>query len=99
MDPLSIAASGIRSASVRMSASAHNLANLTNGSFRPLRVDQISDEAGGSSARAIRAPAPEEVDVAREMIAQIQARTQFSGSLRVFAADDEMRGQLIDMTA
>ena len=99
MDSLSIAASGIRSASVRMSASAHNLANLTTASFRPLRIDQTSDEEGGSSARLTRASAPEEVDVAREIISQIRARTQFGGSLRVFGADAEMRGKLIDMTA
>jgi flagellar basal body rod protein FlgG len=99
MDPLAVAATGIRSAEVRLAASAHNVANLNTPSFRPLRVHQSALEGGGSVARAQQAPLPEDVDLAREFVAQIQASLQLRGSLRVFAAATETRGSLLDLLA
>ncbi len=99
MDSFAIAASGIRSAEVRMAASAHNVANLTTESFRPLRTQQSALQAGGSTASAIPFPSPDEVDLLREHLEQFQSKLQFQGSLRVFSAASEMSGSLVDLLA
>jgi len=99
MDAFSVAASGLRSAELRLSASAHNVANLTTPSFRPLRAEQTSVEGGGSSVELRQAASPQEVDLARELIQQILATSQFDASLRVLAVATEMRGQLLDQLA
>lgn len=99
MDPLSVAASGMRSAEVRLGASAHNVANLTNESFRPLRVEQSSLKGGGSVACARQESHPREVDLARELVEQSRASLQFDASLRAFSAASETRGRLVDLLA
>jgi flagellar basal-body rod protein FlgC len=64
MNPISIALSGMQAASVRLNASASNVANLrTNGrlpsaggtssapaAYAPLRVDQVEVSGGGTAA-------------------------------------------------
>lgn len=99
MDSLSIAASGIRSAEVRMAASAHNVANLMTDSFRPLRVAQTSVASGGSTAHVHREPDAREVDLLHEIVQQMQASHQFNASLRFFETASEMRGRLVDLLA
>lgn len=99
MDPLSIAASGMRSAEIRLAASAHNVANLTTPSFRPLRVHQTSLEGGGSVASARQEPVAREVDLTREFVDQILASLQFNASLRVLSVSSETRGRLVDLLA
>lgn len=99
MDPLSVAASGIRSAEVRIAKSAHNVANLTTESFHPLRVHQSALAGGGSVASTTRAQLPEDVDLAREFVDQMRASLQFRGSLRILDVAAEMRGNLLDLLA
>jgi flagellar hook protein FlgE len=97
MDALAVAASGVRSAEVRLAASAHDVANLTTPSFRPLRADQTALAEGGSVVHVSQEPAPREVDLARELVEQMLAALQLKGSLRVLATASELRGQLVDL--
>lgn len=99
MDALHIAATGVRSAEVRLAASAHNVANLTTLAFRSLRVNQSALEGGGSVARAQQSPLPEEVDLLHEFVEQMRASLQFRGSLRVLDAAFETQGSLVDLLA
>lgn len=99
MDPLDLAASGMHSASLRLAASAHNVANLTTDSPRPLRTIQTSAASGGSEATLVREPAGRKVDLTREIVEQTRASTQYNASLRVFSVVSEMQGQLIDLLA
>ena len=99
MDPLAIAASGVRSAELSLFASAHNVANSATASFRPLRVDQASVEGGGSVAHLRQAPHGQEVDLARELIGQARAASQLRASLGVFAMASDTRGHLVDLLA
>ena len=99
MDPLTIAVSGVRSAEVRLASSAHNVANLTTDSFRPLRTEQTSVAGGGSVARLRQETQPRPVELTHEILEQIRASLQFKASLRVFATTAEMRGQLVDLLA
>ncbi|MGI9591137.1 MAG: flagellar basal body rod protein [Myxococcota bacterium] len=99
MDPLSTAASGMRSAEIRLAASAHNVASLTTPSFRPLRVVQASLKGGGSVACAHQEPVAREVDLTRKFVDQTLASVQFKASLRVLSVSSETRGQLVDLLA
>ena len=89
----------MQSARVGISTSAHNVANLLSEDFRPLRAEQSSSAAGGSSVRVSQAPEPRQVDLAREIVSQIQSSTQYTASLRVLEVGADMRGELIDLLA
>lgn len=97
MEALGIARSGMQSAERRIAVSAHNVANLLTDDFRPQRAVQTSRPGGGSSTRVETAARPERVSLAREVVGQIEAGTQYSASARVFAVGAEMRGQLVDL--
>ncbi len=99
MDPLTIALSGMRSAELRLAASAHNVANLATSSFRPLRATQVSLSGGGSAAQVRQEASPREVDLAREIVDQMTASLQFDASLRVIDVTARMRGSLVDLLA
>ena len=107
MDALATAASGMRSAQVRLAASAHNVANLGTTSFRPLRVAQSSLDTGGSTAQLQQGEGQQGevgadsagVDLTREVVEQIRAGVQFEASARAFAVATEVRGRLFDIFA
>ena len=99
MDSLAIAASGIRSAGLDLAVSAHNVANLNTPSFRPARAIQTSVKGGGSDVRMVQASQAQEVDLAREFVAQSRASLQFRGSLRAFATAAKTQSHLIDILA
>ena len=99
MDPLSTALSGIRSAELRLGASAHNVANLNTPDFRPLRTLQSSVAGGGSTAHVVQEPDPQEVDLVREFVEQFRAAHQFGAALHVLRTTAETRGLLVDMLA
>lgn len=99
MDVMQTALSGMRSAGTRIAASAHNLANLQTENFQPQRVNQTSRASGGSEARVQESGSAARVSIAQEVVAQIQAKTQYTGSLRVLDVGSEMRGQLLDILA
>lgn len=99
MDTLGIALSGMRSAGTRVAVSAHNVANLLTDGFRPQRVVQTAQAAGGSQAAVATAPAPEPVELDREIVGQIEAKAQFKASARVLEIGLELRGSLLDILA
>ncbi len=99
MDPLTVAASGMRSAELRLAASAHNVANLGTASFRPLRATQVSLASGGSAAQVRQERDPREVDLAREIVDQMTASLQFEASARVVDVAAKTRGTLLDLLA
>ncbi len=99
MDPLSIAASGMRAAELRMATSAHNIANLRTPAFQRLDVHQSALEGGGVSARVVRSEIAEEPDLLREYLAQFEPPLEFAASARVFETAAEMSGTLVDLLA
>ena len=99
MDTMGIALSGMQSASTRVAVSAHNVANLLTEGFRPQRTTQAAQASGGSQAMVTTADRPEAVDLDREIVGQIEARTQFKASARVLGVEAEMRGSLLDLFA
>lgn len=99
MDAMTTALSGMQSAQTRISTSAHNLANLLTRDFEPLRSDQVTRASGGSEAHVSPSGRAEPVSIAREVVDQIQASTQYTASLRVLEVGADLRGSLLDILA
>jgi len=99
MDALSVGASSLDSAELRLSAAAHNVANLGTEPFHPVQVVQQAALAGGSTARIEKAAKPASVDLVHQMLEQSRASIQYTASLRLIAAEDDLRGQLANLLA
>ena len=97
MNTLAIGLSGMHAAGVRLAASAHNVANLTNAGFYPVRTVQTDLANGGSTARIERAARPAPVNLVRETAELSRAALQYTASLRLVAVDADLRGQLADL--
>lgn len=97
-DAASAGLAGINSATQRIGASAHNVANLNTQDFRPLEVRQAVDATDRPRATVERSKEAREVDLTREIVDQLRARIDFEASLRVIEADLETKGMLLDMT-
>ena len=87
------------SAETRIGVSAHNVANLLTGDFRPQRATQTSLSSGGSRAHIDQTTKPAPVQLEREVVDQIEARTQYTASARVFQVGAELSGTLLDILA
>ena len=90
--------SGVRAAEERMSASAHNVANLNTEEARALRV-RLSERAnrGGVDARTERTE--ERPDLAEETVEQMSARNYLKANANAIRTQDEMLGTLLDILA
>lgn len=99
MDGMGIALSGMQSAQTRVAVSAHNVANLLTEGFHPQRAAQTSLASGGSRATVSTAPVAEPVDLDREVVDQIVAKTQYAASARVLGVELDLKGSLLDILA
>ncbi len=99
MNTLGIALSGMHTAEVRLAASAHNVANLTNERFRTVRTVQTDLAGGGSTASLKQAKSPAPVDLVHETVELSRASLQYTASLRLIAVETDLRGQLADLLA
>ena len=97
MEDPGIALSGMQSAQTRVAVSARNVANLLTEDFGPQRAIQVSDAGGGSTARVQQASQAESASLAREVVGQIQASTQYSASERVFEVGVGMHAKFLDL--
>jgi flagellar basal body rod protein FlgG len=99
VDGLRVAASGLEAAHVRMRNSAHDVANLVTDGFRPHETRNVEQAGGGVEAQTLVAPEPRDVSIAHELVDQMLAVVQARASARVFAAEVETRGALLDIKA
>lgn len=93
------ALSGMQSAQMSLTRSAHNLANLQTNDFRVQRTEQVSEASGGSSVRTVESSIAEPANIAREVVDQIQSSTQYTASMRVLEVGADLRGSLLDILA
>jgi len=99
VDALSIALSGMHAGALRVAASAHDVANVETPDAQALRTELRSVSGGGVRAE-VRAELPgTRVDLARELVEQMLASTQYRASLRVADTALELRGHLVDLLA
>jgi len=94
----SIAMSGLSAASLRLDASANNIANVQTPGHRRDMVIQEAQDGGGVATRIARSPQPGS-DLAGDMVEQMSAAYAFKANLRVIQTQDAMMGTLLDARA
>lgn len=103
---LSIAMSGLNTASTRLNVSAHNIANSQTPEFRRQQVVQTSQIEGGvsatlavaqdSAASAQEAPLS---SLAEDLVAQVSAAYEFKANLKVIQTQQDLLGQWLNTRA
>lgn len=92
-----ISLSGMNAAQSALSASAHNIANLSTTSFRREQVTMASAVGGGVTTSVLRASVDGHA-LEADIVGQLVAKNHFLANLAVFKTSDQMRGSLLDMT-
>ena len=95
----SIALSGVQSARVRISNSAHNVANMLTAGHRGVRTRQVSTRDGGVQSVTEVDEKARAVDLPREIIEQRLASLQAKSSVRVLETALDMEKNLVDILA
>lgn len=90
--------SGIRAAATHLSVSAHNIANVNTDGFKAYRA--VSREQPiGQGVRVFVEGTEHATDLAEEMVEQVLALRYAQANRRVFRAQNEALGRLVDMWA
>lgn len=113
MNTFNIAGSGLRANIAQQATSAHNIANANTDGFARQRTTQSAEQTGGVSARVDTvslspeaqmqsetvAGAQNNVNVANEMVKQIETRENFKQNAQTVRAQDNMQKTLLDTFA
>lgn len=101
-----IAASGLRAATLRLDASAQNVANLNTPGYRPVGVSQQALASGGVAAEVdVQGEARLDrtlaglsgTDLVREHVEQTVAAVAFRASLAVLRSADEQAAAVMEI--
>jgi len=95
LSALSIASFGMNAAQVNLSASAHNIANLSTEPFRREHVTQATAVNGGVTTTLTQA-ADVGSSLETDMVGMLQAKNDFLANFAVFRRGDQMLGSLLD---
>jgi flagellar hook-associated protein FlgK len=95
LSALSIASSGMNAAQVNLSASAHNIANLSTEPFHREQVVQATAANGGVTTTLTQS-ADAGSSLETDMVGMLQAKNDFLANLAVFRRGDQMLGSLLD---
>ncbi|MBX3608861.1 MAG: flagellar basal body rod protein [Hydrogenophaga sp.] len=95
---LSTATSGLQAASLRLDASAHNVANAMTPGFRREEVRASARAEGGVEAHTERAASPG-VSLEQEVVDQMAAALSFKANVKVIETVDRTLGRLFDEKA
>ena len=93
---LSILQSGMAAIGAAVTDTADNIANASSIDYRAQRGRMISQPLG---VDYIRLPAQGEVDLGRQMVDLMQARTSYKALANAFRSTDEMEKQAVDLLA
>jgi len=94
----SIAQSGMSAAMLRLTSSAHNVANDMTPGFRRQLVTQEAQAGGGVVAHVAQADVAG-VNLAEDLVQQMAAAYSFKANLLTIQTDYQMLGSLLDMKA
>ena len=94
----SIAQSGMSAAMLRLSSSAHNIANDQTPGFRRQLVTQEAQAGGGVVSQVAQADTAG-VNLAEDLVQQMAAAYSFKANLLTIQTDYQMLGSLLDMKA
>lgn len=103
VEGLSAAISGVQLSSLRMSVSAHDVANANTLGFEQSDLIQVESKPGVAVGTIRRTPNPDSnssgTDLAREFGGEMtMAQSGYNSSLKVLKVQDEMLGSLMDIT-
>ncbi len=112
MNPIAIAASGIKAAFDSIGVSANNVANSNTDGFRSGTAVFSEGADGGVSVNVRQSDAPgpaylkngkaavaSNTDLVQETASQISSKAMLSANLKVLKTVDEMRKKIIDILA
>jgi flagellar hook protein FlgE len=94
----SIALSGMQSASRRLEAASHNVANWGTDRYQRPEAASAVPLAGGLASRASPAGASDG-GLAEDVVAQRVALYEFKSAMQVFKTQQDMLGTLLDLRA
>ena len=102
VEALSAAVSGIQLGSLRMTVSAHDVANVNTPGFEQsdlVQVERYPGTAVGAIRRTVNPDSESSgTDLAKEFGGEMtEAQTGYSSSLKVLKVQDEMLGSLLDI--
>jgi len=97
LDAISTSLSGISAAQKQLDAIASNIANANTPGYRVQRVEMVSLPTGGveASIRTDNSSAP--IDVAKESVNLVKAKSLYAANGMVIKTDNQMLGSLLDM--
>jgi flagellar hook-associated protein FlgK len=88
------ALSGLNAASLRMAASANNVANMNTPGYRRQGVEQAALPSGGVSATVTQAAEPG-VELTEEVVEQKMALYSFKANVLVLQTQDQVQRALL----
>lgn len=108
-----VARSGLAASALRLSTSAHNVANALTPGFQPLAVDAEERPEGGVEARAVAGNDPgvesrldaaalgygaaSGTDLATELVSQMAAAASYRANLASLRTADELAASLLSV--
>ncbi len=96
--------SGIRNAFVRQDVAANNIANINTKNYKQINVVNEEQKNGGVKATFNKSKAApthnkNNVNLAQQMVSQMNNVNQEKANVKVVRAQNEMIGSLIDLKA
>lgn len=97
INAISIALTGLDSASTRLNASASNIANTLTPDYTPQDTISKTDSAGGVQTTIAPRPAPFENDLTREIVDLKLAEFAYKANLETINTATELFDELLDI--
>ncbi len=104
MNSISNSLSGIQAAFRRQEVSAHNVANINSEGYKSRSLQQVESKAGGTEIAGqtisdkIGSPTGSNVDLAGELVGQMQNKHAVELNVAALKTSNEMLGELLDLT-
>ncbi len=96
INAISIALSGLDSASTRLNASASNIANAFTENYTPVDTTSTADASGGVQTTITNRPAPFENDLTTEIVDLKVAELAYKANLQTIEVAGDLFDELID---
>jgi len=92
-----IGTSALSAYGTMQAVAANNIANVNTDGYKPARTVLREEPRGGVSADVEKSG--DEVDISREALDMILAKTGFKAGAKIIQADQEMQQTLLDILA
>ncbi len=98
INSIAIALTGLNSASMRLNASASNIANVSTPQYTPITTKSETIDTGGVTTKyATKSPPFTNVNLIEEVVNMKMAEISYKASLNVIKTSNNMFNELIDI--